>query len=136
MSDEKDLIYNRLFLKNGSQRHISVFISGADNIGTSWCALTIAHAFNLEKKKVLYKLLPVMFVVTIFLQRGEVEYEQMLNLSYMERYFTYLKYIFTGFIHFFSLYVFVYDDKVTKIFKGLLPPNLNGWGYQPLFLCL
>lgn len=53
VSDETNSIYNRLFLKNGFQRHISVFISGADNIGTSWCALTIAHAFNLEKKKVL-----------------------------------------------------------------------------------
>ncbi len=53
MSDNGNLIYNRLFLKNGTHRHISVFISGAENIGTSWCALTMAHAFNLEKKKVL-----------------------------------------------------------------------------------
>lgn len=53
MSNETDIIYNRLFLKNEVQRHISVFISGAENIGTSWCALTMAHAFNLEKKRVL-----------------------------------------------------------------------------------
>ena len=53
MSDDIDLIYNRLFLKSSPQRHISVFISGAENIGTSWCALTMAHAFNIEKKRVL-----------------------------------------------------------------------------------
>lgn len=53
MNNETDIIYNRLFLKNGTQRHISVFISGTENVGTSWCALTMAHAFNLEKKKVL-----------------------------------------------------------------------------------
>ncbi|MCM1323118.1 MAG: hypothetical protein NC218_02940 [Acetobacter sp.] len=53
MGNDTNIVYNRLFLRNGTQRNISVFISGADNIGTSWCALSLAHAFNLEKKKVL-----------------------------------------------------------------------------------
>lgn len=61
---------------------------------------------KLERKGILYKLLPVLFLITIFLQRGEIEYEQMLNLSYLERYLAYVKYIILGFIHFFSLYVF------------------------------
>ncbi len=83
---------------------------------------------RLEKKKVLYKLLPVMFAVTIFLQRGEIEYEQMLNLSYMERYFTYLKYIFTGFIHFFSLYVFgMYCSKYKEIIDKFYNKRLILW---------
>lgn len=53
MNNDLDLIYKRLFLENGAPRHISAFISGAEQTGTSWCALSIAHALNLEKNKVL-----------------------------------------------------------------------------------
>lgn len=53
MSEDSDLIYNNLFLESSISRNISVFISGAERIGTSWCALSIAHALNLEKKRVL-----------------------------------------------------------------------------------
>lgn len=53
MNNDLDLVYKRLFLENGMPRHISAFISGAEQTGTSWCALNIAHALNLEKNKVL-----------------------------------------------------------------------------------
>ncbi len=54
MGEESDLVYNRLFLSCGMPRQISVFISGAERIGTSWCALNAAYALSLEKKKVLF----------------------------------------------------------------------------------
>ncbi len=51
-----------------------------------------------------------------------------LNLSYMERYFTYLKYIFTGFIHFFSLYVFgMYCSKYKEIIDKFYNKRLILW---------
>ncbi len=65
-----------------------------------------ALLLKFEKKGILYKFLPLMFIITIFLQRGEIEYGQMYDLTYPERYMAYVEYIFKGFIHFFSLYVF------------------------------
>lgn len=53
MNEDLNIVYNQLFLKNGAPNHISVLISGAEHVGTSWCALSLAHALNLEKKKVL-----------------------------------------------------------------------------------
>ena len=53
MNENLNMIYNRLFLKNGISQNISAFISGGDNIGTSWCTLSLAHALNLDKNKVL-----------------------------------------------------------------------------------
>lgn len=53
MNEDLDLVYKRLFLKNGNPKHISAFVSGTEHIGTSWCALTLAHALNLEKERVL-----------------------------------------------------------------------------------
>lgn len=53
MNENLNLIYNRLFLKNGISKNISIFISGGDNMGTSWCTLSLAHALNLEKHKIL-----------------------------------------------------------------------------------
>ena len=59
-----------------------------------------------EKRGVLYKLLPILFLITIFLPRGVAEYENTIGLDYLAKYFVYLKYIFTNFLHFVSLYVF------------------------------
>ncbi len=61
---------------------------------------------KLEKRGILFKLLPLLFIVTIFCQRGEVEYENLISLSFGAKYLAYVKYIITGFVHFFSLYVF------------------------------
>ncbi|MBO5947529.1 acyltransferase [bacterium] len=66
----------------------------------SWCFL------KLEKKGILYKLLPILFLITMFFPRGIAEYENTIGLEYIDKYFVYLKYIFTNFVHFLSLYVF------------------------------
>ena len=67
---------------------------------SSWCLL------KLEKKGWLYKLMPLMFLVTIFLPRVDVDYNSTLGLTYSAKYLAYLKYVFMGYIHFFSMYVF------------------------------
>ena len=53
MNEDYNMVYRELFLKNNHSLNVSVFISGVEHIGTSWCALTLAHALNLEKQKVL-----------------------------------------------------------------------------------
>lgn len=47
-----DLIYKELFTETQA-KNIFVFVSGVEHIGTSWCALSMAHALSLKKKKVL-----------------------------------------------------------------------------------
>ncbi len=59
-----------------------------------------------ERKNILYKLLPVFFAITIFLPRQDVDYSTVAGMNYLQMYFEYVKYIFVGFIHFFSMYVF------------------------------
>ena len=61
---------------------------------------------KLEKKGILFKLLPIMFLLTIFLPRGVAEYESTLGLDYLTKYMIYVRYILTNFIHFTALYVF------------------------------
>lgn len=61
---------------------------------------------KLEKKGILYKFLPILFLVTIFLPRISPEYSDLINLSYLDRYLAYVNYVLMGFIHFLSLYVF------------------------------
>ena len=53
LNKSKHLIYSNLFLKNKVSRNLSVLISGTGQIGTSWCALSLAHALNMKKKRVL-----------------------------------------------------------------------------------
>ena len=53
MAEDFNIVYNRLFLEKGTSRHISIFVSGNEHIGSSWCALSLAHALNHEKKRVL-----------------------------------------------------------------------------------
>lgn len=53
MKENLNDVYNRLFLRKGTSKHISVFISGTEQIGTTWCALSIAHALNTDKKRTL-----------------------------------------------------------------------------------
>lgn len=61
---------------------------------------------KLEQKGWLYKLLPLMFLITLICPRVDVDYNSIMNLSYTQKYFACLGYIFNGFLHFFSLYVF------------------------------
>ena len=53
MDNSTDLIYKNLFLSREFPHHISVFISGAERIGSSWCALNLTYALNNVKKRVL-----------------------------------------------------------------------------------
>lgn len=53
MNNSSDYIYEKLFLSKEQTNNISVFVSGAENTGATWCALSIAHSLNLMKKKVL-----------------------------------------------------------------------------------
>ena len=46
-----------------------------------------------ERKNILYKLLPILFLVTIFLPRQDVDYNTVQGLSYTAKYLEYLKYI-------------------------------------------
>lgn len=66
----------------------------------SWALL------KLEKKGILYKLLPILFLITIFCPRGGVEYEDLIGMNYSAKYLAYVQYVLLGFVHFFSLYVF------------------------------
>ncbi len=61
---------------------------------------------KLEQKGILYKLLPVMFLITLICPRVDVDYNSIINLSYTQKYLACLSYVFNGFVHFFSLYVF------------------------------
>lgn len=61
---------------------------------------------KLEQKGWLYKLLPFMFLITLICPRIDVDYNSIINLTYTQKYLACLGYVFNGFIHFFSLYVF------------------------------
>lgn len=67
---------------------------------SSWTLL------KLEEKGILYKTLPLLFLITVLFQRPELEYYMVQDLSYTQRWFEYLKYVGIGYIHFFSMYVF------------------------------
>jgi len=60
---------------------------------------------KLEQKGLLYKLLPVMFLITVIFPRIDVDYNSIMNLTYTQKYLACIGYVFHGFIHFFSLYV-------------------------------
>lgn len=71
----------------------------------------------LERKNILYKFLPVLFLITIFIPRMDIEPEYVVNLDYLHKYLEYLKYVLSGFVHFTSMYVFgmylsKYKDKI------------------------
>lgn len=53
LNEDTDIIYKSLFLDRAIPHHISVLVSGAERIGTSWCALNLAYALNAAQKKVL-----------------------------------------------------------------------------------
>ncbi len=71
----------------------------------------------LEKKNILYKLLPILFIITVFIPRVDIEPEWVSDLDYFHKYIEYIKYILSGFVHFSSMYVFgmylsKYKDKI------------------------
>lgn len=60
---------------------------------------------KLEKKGILYKLLPILLLLTIFIPRGSAEYQDTIGLSYAAKYWVFVRYILMGFVHFLSLYI-------------------------------
>lgn len=83
---------------------------------------------KLEKKKVLYKLLPLLFLITVFLPRGIAEYESTLGLDYLAKYLVYVKYILCNFLHFLSLYVFgMYCSSKKEIIDKFYDKRLLLW---------
>lgn len=60
---------------------------------------------KLEKKNILYKLLPLLLLLTIFIPRGSAEFQDTIGLSYAAKYWVFARYILMGFVHFLSLYV-------------------------------
>ncbi len=92
---------------------------------------------KLEKKNILYKLLPIFFVITVLLQRGDIEYETVKNMGYFDKYILYVKYVLTGFIHFFSLYVFgMYCSKNKGIIDKFYDKRFLLWAAMILFSIL
>ena len=53
MSENLGAVYRQLFLDKGIPHNISVLLTGVEHIGVSWCSLSLAHALNLSKQKVL-----------------------------------------------------------------------------------
>ena len=83
---------------------------------------------KLEKKGILYKFLPVLFLITIFLPRGVAEYESTIGLDYLTKYWVYIKYILTNFVHFLALYVFgMYCSKNKDIIDKFYSKRLFLW---------
>ncbi len=88
---------------------------------------------KLEKKNLLYKYLPLMFLVTIFFPRVDVDYNSTLGLTYTQKYLSYLGYVFMGYVHFFSMYVFgmfcsAHKEVIDKFytFRWLIIPIMIG----------
>ena len=86
----------------------------------------------LEKKNILYKILPLLLLITIFIPRGDIEPDWVMGLDYWGRYLAYVKYVLMGFVHFASCYVLgmyfsKYDDAIDKFYNH---------GYLLIFLML
>ena len=76
----------------------------------------------LERKKILYKILPFLILITLFVPRGDIEPDWVMNLDYWGRYFAYIKYVLMGFVHFASSYILgmyfsSHDEKIDEFFK-------------------
>lgn len=61
---------------------------------------------KLERSGKLYKLLPILFLITIYCPRMDIEPEWVANLDYLHKYLEYLRFIGISFVHFASMYVF------------------------------
>lgn len=76
----------------------------------------------LDRKKILYKIMPFLFLITLFVPRMAIEPEMLTGMSYFEKYIEYLKYVLNGFVHFSSMYVLGmwfsrYKDKIACCYK-------------------
>ena len=84
--------------------------------------LLSALLLYLEKKNILYKILPLLLLITIFVPRGDIEPDWVMNLDYWGRYVAYIKYVLMGFVHFASCYVLgmyfsKYENAIDKFYN-------------------
>lgn len=108
------LIYKNPFDGLNPFAQIGIFLTTGrvQNVPTWFIPMIVIFFFlsyillYLAKKKILYKLLPLLFLVTIFIPRMNIEPEFVANMDYFHKYLEYLKYVINGFIHFSSMYVF------------------------------
>ena len=83
---------------------------------------------KLERNGHLYKYLPLMFVITLVYPRVDVDYNSIMNLSYTQKYLACLGYVFNGFIHFFSLYVFgMFCSKYKEVIDNFYQNRIIIW---------
>ncbi len=136
------LAYKNAFMGLNPIIQIPVLLSigRVHNVPTWFIPMIIIFFFfswifiKLEKKDILYKLLPILFLITIFVPRGVAEYESTLGLSYLAKYIVYAKYILSNFVHFLSLYVFgMYCSKNKDILDKFYDKRLLLWIFMLLF---
>lgn len=109
---------------------IGVFLTTGrvHNVPTWYIPMIIIYFFladiflKLEKRGVLYKFLPVLLAITLFIPRFDIEPEYLNGMSYFQMYVEYVKYFLNGFIHFASLYVLgmyfsAYKEKIDLCYK-------------------
>ena len=53
MDEYVDFVYKNIFLANDKNSSVYLFVSGAEQTGSTWVSLSLAHAINNNNKKVL-----------------------------------------------------------------------------------
>ncbi len=87
----------------------------------------------LKHKKLLYKLLPILFLITVFVPRMVIEPEFLVNMTYGQKYLEYVKYILNGFVHFASMYVLgMYFSSKKELIEKCF--DLRGWIWALMIL--
>ncbi len=76
----------------------------------------------LEKKKILYRFIPLLLLITLLVPRMALEPENLAGLSYFDKYLEYIKYVLNGFVHFASMYILgmyfsANKDKINLCYK-------------------
>lgn len=130
------LIYKNPFdgLNHLVQIPLLLSIGRVHNVPTWFIPMIVLFFFaswallKLENKNVLYKFLPILFLITFLFPRGNLEYEMLVGLSYQAKYSAYVQYILTGFVHFFSLYVFgMYCSKYKEVIDKFYDKRILLW---------
>lgn len=89
---------------------------------------------KLEQKGLLYKFLPIMFLITLICNRTDIDYNSIRNYDYLQKYLACLYYVLNGFIHFFSLYVFgMFCSKYKEVISAFYKQRFLLW---LLMICL
>lgn len=130
------LIYKNPFdgLNHLVQIPLLLSIGRVHNVPTWFIPMIVLFFFaswallKLENKNILYKFLPFLFLITFLFPRGNLEYEMLTGLSYQTKYLAYVQYVLTGFVHFFSLYVFgMYCSKYKEVIDKFYDKRILLW---------